>query len=296
MESIKGQLMNESLPSSASRGDPSSGASAWVKREAGRRLPRLRLLCFPFAGGVAGTYRSWGAALPPWVEVCPVELPGRGARIREPLFERLDALVSELTTAIAPLLDVPFAFYGHSLGAFVAFEASRELRSRGLPDPLLLAVAAARAPRQTVAWSRLRQLEDGPFADALLAMGGIDRTVLDTPELRDLVLPMVRADWTLIETREYREAPPLACPILALRGADDRQVQRSDLIGWGAETRADFEISHVPGPHLFVNDPTPELFALLSRHLRAVSGATHPTHPRLAARSTSWSSDGGIRT
>src|SRR5205085_9026436 len=107
----------------------------------------LRLLCLPYAGGAADIFRSWANVFPPTIEVCPIQLPGRGGRLLEPPFTNLSLLVETLTSELLPYLDKPFALFGHSMGAIIVFELARQLRSKKINEPLHLFVSAWRAPQ-----------------------------------------------------------------------------------------------------------------------------------------------------
>src|SRR5581483_6245374 len=153
----------------------------WIIRT--HSSPRLRLFCFPYAGGGASIYRTWPGKLPPTVEVCPIYLPGRENRIREKLFTHISPLVQALEDALQPHLDRPFAFFGYSLGALVAFELTRHLRRNQLPSPEYLFMAAHRAPQHPQHDSAVHQLPDPEFIRAVHRLGGTPEAVLQHEEL-----------------------------------------------------------------------------------------------------------------
>lgn len=221
----------------------------WVGVREARPDARLRLFCFPFAGGSASAYRSWSTDLPREIEVYPVQLPGREARFTEPAFRRMAELAPVVTDALAPLLDRPFAFYGHSMGAILAFEVAHELRARGLAPPVALFPAAHQAP--TIP-------HQGAVSErADLELMAYVTKMSDTPQLREhpellrLILPTLRCDLALCDTYTYRPRGRLACAVTALGGIDDT-VSRAELDAWGAETDGPFDVALMPGGHFFL--------------------------------------------
>jgi medium-chain acyl-[acyl-carrier-protein] hydrolase len=230
-----------------------SGGS-WVLQFRRKTGPRLRLFCFPYAGGGAAVYRGWAEQVQPEVEVCSVRLPGREARLAEPPFTRAADLAQALAGALEPLLDVPFAFFGHSMGALAAFELARELRRRGGPLPARLLVSGARAPGRPDREPPVRELPDTEFvAEVRRRYDGIPGAVLDNPELVQLLLPCLRADFTLVETYRPVDEPPLACPISCYGGLDDHHVSREDLEAWRGQTSSAFTLRMFPGDHFFLH-------------------------------------------
>ncbi|MFF3914202.1 thioesterase II family protein [Streptomyces sp. NPDC001852] len=237
--------------------DPGLAAS-WLRGLGSRELTaRRRLFVFPHAGAGASSYRL-AAYLPDTVEVCTVQLPGRENRFTDPALTSMDEAVAALAPLIAEHTDQPYAFFGHSMGSLIAFETARQLRRLGtrLPDRLFLSGMRApglpdRDPRHT--------LPD----DELLATAEFDD--LDA-ELRELLLPMLRADLTLCETYTHRTEAPLPCPLTVLAGSDDDSVDEAELDGWREHTSADFELHLFPGaPHLYVRGAERQLAETITR-------------------------------
>lgn len=227
------------------RGNP------WLPALGRRPGARLRLFTLPYGGGGTTPFREWQALLPADVEVCPVLLPGREARIGEPAFDRLPPLVAALGDALAPALDVPFAFFGHSVGALVAFELARALRRRGALPPMHLFVSAHPAP-QLPELSRRHDLPEDQLIAELRQFQGTPAEVLDHPELMRLVLPTLRRDFAVAETYEYRAEPPLDCPLTAFGGLADPRADRAALLPWQEQTCARFKLRMFPGGHFFL--------------------------------------------
>lgn len=242
--------------------------STWVFRLRRQSPPRLRLFCFPYAGGSAAVYRGWPNALPPEIEVCAVRLPGREARLAEPSFTRADDLVPAVAEALEPLLDLPYALFGHSMGAVAAFELARELRRRGRALPVKLLLSGARAPERPNPDPPLSHLSDEDFlAEVHRRYDAIPGAVLENPELLQLLLPCLRADFAVFESYSYREEPPLDCPIAAYGGLDDPRVSGDDVTAWSRHTTGPFSVRMFPGDHFFIHGAEPAVQRAVSEEL-----------------------------
>jgi medium-chain acyl-[acyl-carrier-protein] hydrolase len=236
-------------------------------RARGDAATRVRLFCLPYAGGGASMFREWPAALPTAIDVCPVRLPGREDRMAERSHTSLAALIDEVADAVGPFADRPFALFGHSMGALVAFELARELRRRGAA-PRWLFVSGCRAPHRQTS-SGLSGLPDERFVDGLnQKYGGIPDAILNEPELLEFFLPIVRADLSLVDGYRHREEQPLDCPISGFGGAADPNVGHDDLVAWREHTAARFEYEVLPGGHFFVRDSSAALRRRIEERLR----------------------------
>ncbi|MET0622005.1 MAG: alpha/beta fold hydrolase [Pyrinomonadaceae bacterium] len=221
-----------------------------------RRNPRaaLRLFCFPYAGGGTPIYRAWPELLPPQYEVHAVQLPGRGNRLGEPAYTSVEPMVEALAEAITPYLDRPFAFFGHSMGATISFELARLLEARGRGLPARLFVSGRSAPQLPRERELTYDLPEPEFISHVRSLNGTPAEVLEHPELMELMMPLLRADFSVVETYEYRTGPPLGCPITAFAGADDVEVNTERVAAWGEQTSADFNLQIMPGGHFFLLD------------------------------------------
>lgn len=225
----------------------------WVSCPNPRPYARWRLFCFPYAGSSARLYQDWAFKLPAQVEVCAIELPGRGRRMSEASLFDLTTLVQRLGSRFTPWLDKPFGFWGHSLGALVAFELARWLRSNNQREPQHLWVSAARAPQLAMTAQPLHALPRAELMAELRRYNGTPTAVLENAELMELMLPILRADFALLETYYYQVQPPLACSVTALWGDQDLIVSLDEILPWQVHTQGAFSVERLPGDHFFVH-------------------------------------------
>ncbi len=222
----------------------------WLRRPPRTTPADARLFCFHHAGGAASFYREWPDLVPPGIEPVAVQLPGRADRLREPPFEAMGPLVDALVPVLDPLLDRPFGLFGLSMGAYVAWALAHRLRERARPLPVLLCVASAAEPGwpgDRVDWAALA-------ADPTGFLGGIGGTppeLLADPGLVDFLLPILRADLTVLDTLRLDPTEPLDLPIRAFAGTDDAEGEPGRMAGWCRRTRGRFALDVVSGGHFF---------------------------------------------
>lgn len=229
---------------------------------------RLRLFCFPYAGGNAVIYRQWQASLPESVEVCPVQIPGRGKRIQERPFDHFQPLVEAAARALRPFFDRPFAFMGHSMGGLISFELTRQLRRESNLMPTHLFISGRRAPQVPNREAPTYDLPEQEFLDAVRRLEGTPLEVLQQPELMQLMLPLLRADFAVCETYAYTAEPPLDCPISVFGGLQDREIGQRQLEAWAEQSTAATQVRMLPGDHFFINSQRPLLLRALSHDLQ----------------------------
>jgi medium-chain acyl-[acyl-carrier-protein] hydrolase len=235
----------------------------WIACPRPRARARVRLFCFPFAGGGTVIYHAWPDYLPEWIEVWAVRLPGRENRIAEPLRGRISDVIPELAEGLFPLLTSPFAFFGHSLGALLGFETARYLKKNDRPEPCHLFVSGRIAPQIPHESRNMHRLSDPEFIQELRRLKGTPEAVLNNPELMEIFLPILRADFEMEETYIYPPAPPLDCPISAFGGLADSLADEENLRSWKDQTRSRFGIHMMAGGHFFINENP----VILLRHL-----------------------------
>ncbi|NJO48502.1 MAG: thioesterase [Leptolyngbyaceae cyanobacterium RM2_2_4] len=226
-------------------------STAWVTCPTPKPDAHLRLFCFPYAGGSSLNFRSWADHLPATVELCPIELPGRGPRMQEKPFTQLQPLIQAIAPALIPYLDKSFAFFGHSMGALVSFELAHLLRKDFGCSPSHLFVSGRRAPQLPDPDPPIHTLPDAEFIEELRRLNGTPEAVLQHDELMQLLLPTLRADFAVLETYRYTPAPPFDCPITAFGGLQDQDVGSEPLGAWREQTCADFSLHLFPGDHFF---------------------------------------------
>jgi medium-chain acyl-[acyl-carrier-protein] hydrolase len=228
---------------------------------------RLRLFLLPYAGGGTVPFRRWVAALPPGVETWLVNLPGREKRFREKPFDRMGPLVAALIPALGPLLDRPFALFGHSMGAMIAYDLARELRRRGLPMPAHLLVSGRGAPEETSGIGTLYDLPEAELMDQLRKLGGTPREVLENKDLMSIFLPILRADFAVVDTYVWTPEPPLDCPITAFGGDADPAWPGQRMDRWRNHTTGAFHLHLLPGDHFFLHSSEALLLRQMSEAL-----------------------------
>lgn len=236
----------------------------WIVRAQPRPAARLRLLCLPHAGGGAAAYHDWSAALPGDVEVCAVRPPGRESRLGERPIAELAPLLDALAGAVRPLLDRPVALFGHSLGALVAFELARQLQREGAP-PRHLFVSGRQPPNVRTASPPIHHLPDAAFLAELYRLNGVPAGV--SPELLEMMLPALRADFAVDEGYVYRDEAPLRCPLTAFGGTDDALVAEEQVAAWRPHTRGRFAARMFPGDHFFPRSARDALLAAVAAGL-----------------------------
>lgn len=242
--------------------------ASWVSCPRPDPAARVRLFCLPYAGGGGSIYRNWPGKLAGAAEVCPILLPGREARFRERPHTRMQSLAASIAEGIGSHLDKPFALFGHSMGALIAFELARCIRrDRGL-SPVCLFVSGARPPHAVWTESPVHSLPDGEFLDCLHERyHAIPAAVRENRELAEIVLPALRADFEVLETYRCEDGGRLDCPIVAYGGTGDDTVTGEERESWGRYTAKGFRSRVLPGDHFFLRSAETELLADLSGHL-----------------------------
>ncbi len=233
---------------------PETAGDPWIAYRKPRPQARLRLLCFPYAGGGALAYREWTAKMPPEIEVLPVQLPGRERRMREPPYTRVGPLVEAAVRSLAPYLDRPFAIFGHSMGALIGYEVAQRLGHEHGLEPVCLLASARSSPEQPPDPDEYYKLSDPELKERLREMNGTPHEVLEHPELMELMLPLLRADFELNDNYQPPAYPPLQCPVTVFGGTEDPEVSRQQLEAWSEVTAGPFELRMFDGDHFFLHD------------------------------------------
>jgi medium-chain acyl-[acyl-carrier-protein] hydrolase len=236
---------------------------SWFPFRQANPQARLRLFCFPYAGGGASIYNTWSAALPPTVELVSVQPPGRERRILEKPVHDISRLVEALEPEMRPLLDKPFVLMGYSMGTRIALALTQRWQARGEPLPLGLMVAAGGAPH--VQRMSRGNLNDKDFIELLRAYEGTPAELFAHKELMEMVLPTLRADFALADS--VLPATPVRVPIVAYGGLEDSHVSIADLERWRELTTGEFRARHFAGKHFFLRTERVPLLEALREDL-----------------------------
>jgi medium-chain acyl-[acyl-carrier-protein] hydrolase len=242
--------------------------SKWLAFHRPKPLARLSLFCFPYAGSGPVLFQPWAQRLPDAIDVCAVQLPGHGKRLAESRFTSIGPLVEAVAEGLRPHLDRPFAFFGHSMGALVAFELALLLRRERREQPLHVFVSGCKAPQLPLTKPPFYNLPAAEFVEELRALNGTPPEVLEHPELMELMLPIIRDDFTVCQTYSYSSRPPLDCAITAFGGLQDPDVSQEEVSAWRDQTASKFSMWMFPGNHFFIQDAFPQVLEIISRLLK----------------------------
>ena len=231
-------------------------------------MTQLTLLCLPYSGASAMVYSRWRRKLPSWLQVQPVELPGRGARFDEPLQTDMGPLALQLARELRPTLQAPYALFGHSLGALLACELAHALRELGCPQPLALFASGTAAPTMRADYDRdfATPKTDAELIDQLRTLNGTSEEILANEELMALTLPVLRADFLLCGRFQPRLRAPLDCPVHVLGGTTDKATTEQ-LMGWRRETSGSFSLDMLAGGHFFIHEHEARVLRLIKDQL-----------------------------
>ena len=256
-----------------------SGSGRWFRGY--RRVPGgVPLFCFPHAGGAASYFHPWSASLAPGVEVLAVQYPGREDRTAEPCVTNIPDLADQIQAALGPWLPGRFAFFGHSMGAILAFEVARRMAREEGRGPAHLFVSGRAAPprhRRT----NLHRAGDPAFIAELRALGGTDPRILQDREVLELILPAIRGDYTASETYQFAPGPPLSCDITAMIGDHDARSTVAEMAAWSVHTTGAFDLRVYPGGHFYLDDDRARVLAEISSSLAgSIAGPSRITRIR----------------
>jgi medium-chain acyl-[acyl-carrier-protein] hydrolase len=248
-----------------------------------------RLYCLPHAGGGTAGYALWGRELAPDIEVTAICPPGRERHLMAPPHQAMAPLVNDLVAVVTPRLQAPYAFFGHSLGALVAFELARALWRRGR-GPAYLFVSASRAPHTPPDVPRqypgLAQMGDGELARVMVGNGGFSPELGREPGMLGLIMPALRADLGIAASYQAVVGKPLPCPITAFGGLDDHGVRSEKLDGWRAVTSGTFTRRLLPGDHFYLKDQRPLVLEAIQHDL--AGARPRPDAPDLGEEDQAW--------
>lgn len=249
-------------------------ATPWIVRRSPRDRAAFRLFLLPHAGAGSVLYRDWSADFPDSIDVCAIEPPGRFPRRKERSIDDVFEFARALRPALDPYLDVPFAIFGYSLGALMAFEVAREIRRHRKLEPVHLFAAAQKAPHMPY---RMRAISREPKLSFVREIeeryGALEPLVKEDPETLDMVVEIMRADLGMLENYRYLEEEPFRCPMIAIGGKDDLGVFPEELEGWRIHTKGAFRAHWCPGSHFFLRNHGHELRRLVRDAMQPPLGA-----------------------
>ncbi len=237
----------------------------WLRRFNPAERARVRLICFPHAGGSASFYFPLSQSMPPSVDVVGIQYPGRQDRRHEKPVDDIGELADRIVAELEPWTDLPVALFGHSLGATLAFEVARRLE-RGGTVPAALFASGRRAPSRHRD-ERVHQGDDRELLAQLRKLNGTDAQVFGDEEVVRMILPALRSDYRAAETYRYRPGLRLNCPILALTGDTDAMATVEEVTAWGEHTTASFELRVFSGGHFFLTTHAAAVRDLISEQL-----------------------------
>lgn len=245
------------------------GSSPWISGICSTPEACVTLYCLPYAGGDVSIFKNWYNQLPSSIDVCPIKLPGRGTRIDEPAHTSISTLAAEIAKVIEMSSTRPYAVFGHSMGALLAFEAARIIRSNGGPMPFHLFVSGCAAPHVRRVQRTTYQLPNAEFIADIQRLNGTPAEFFNYSELVSLLLPMLRADFQACQTYVYHPQEILDVDITVLGGERDLEVSASQLCAWRDLTGGRVRVETVPGDHFFLHHFERHLLAVVSAQLDA---------------------------
>lgn len=249
------------------RGEDIRMTHRWIAHYTPKPAAAIRLFCFPYAGGRASIYYTWAQKLPDFIDVVPIELPGHGTRLNEPLYNSLQRLATEAGDALASLFDLPFALFGHSMGALLSFELAHYVRNEYDARAQHLFLSASRAPHIQNPQLKVHTYPDDVFLEQIRRLEGTPATVLDEPELVDLILPILRADFAVCDAYDCTRDQPLPCEMTVFGGVQDPMVKRDHLAAWEEYCDGTFTLRMFPGGHFFVQSAESTILRYIAKSL-----------------------------
>jgi surfactin synthase thioesterase subunit len=242
----------------------------WIRRFHHEPNSRVTLVCFPHAGGSASFFYPVSDAMQSTVQVVALQYPGRQDRRQEKPLTTVADLADASFTALRPLMDRPLAFFGHSMGATLAFEVALRMKTELLTGPVTLFASGRRAPSKHRV-ETVHQRDDEGIVTELKNLSGTDSRILGDLELLRMILPAIRSDYTAAETYRYQPGPKLECPVIGLVGDSDPKVTLDEARAWGEHTTGGFELRTFPGGHFYLAQHQRAVINLISDQLLALS-------------------------
>ncbi len=232
-------------------------------------MPTVNLFCLPYAGGSASIYNHWCKYLDPRIKLTPLEMAGRGSRISEPFYQSIpEAIADLLLRNQAELRSDPYALFGHSMGSWLAFELAHHLKANGYPQPVQLFLSGRYPPQFRKTERIYHTMSDSEVRNGLLRMGGTPPELLDCPEWWNLFIPVLRADYKILDTYHFEaNRAPLQTSIVGFTGNDDDITNASQMARWQELTTGDCQVYTFEGAHFFIHTQTAGIAKIINEKL-----------------------------
>ncbi len=229
---------------------------------------RVKLFCLPYAGGSANIYNKWSTELSESIELCPIELAGRGRRITERPYDNLEEAVDDIYNIISKEIETnDYAIFGHSMGAFLGYELIQKIKAKGQKGPIHTFFSGRRPPGVPKKTKLFCEMSPAEFEEAVLALGGTPPEFFEYPELKRIFIPLLRSDFSISETVVDRpQIMPLPCNISVLLG-ETEGISPEVAAGWHAHTMQECDINYIPGGHFFLLDQHKAVIEIVNEKL-----------------------------
>ncbi|WP_197258350.1 thioesterase II family protein [Paenibacillus dendritiformis] len=257
-----------------------------VVNETAETERRMKIYCFPYAGGSASVFSKWKEIQGDWVEIVPVELPGRGVRFTEELCDRMDQLIDDLYSRLEQgFIEDDYMLFGHSMGSWIVYYLTHRIVQLGIRSPKHLFLSGKEAPHLNKGDSISYTMKDDEFAKKIYHLGGTPLEFLENEELRDVFIPILKNDYKLVQTCQYVEpAKPFACGITIFNGKED-ELTEEDINEWSRYTSQEFQVHHFNGGHFFIHEyaqPILQTMISVAKKKERVKGLKKWADPNLA--------------
>ena len=240
----------------------------WIQYQKTSDDPSMRIFCFPYAGGSALFYARWFRYLDENAEVFPIQLPGRESRIDEPLLRVMSVVINKIVEEISPYMTENTAFLGHSMGSMIAYEVARTLSERNMPMPKHIFLSGAVPPDMIGECEKIHMLSDEQFCEKLKGYESITSELMKYPEFFKFFLPVIKADFELIETYRFDKKWKMPCPVTVFSGTEDPYVPENALAQWGRFCEQEPQIITYSGNHFFLKEHTAEICRVITDSMK----------------------------
>lgn len=228
-------------------------------------MDKITLFCLPYAGGSAIIYNKWKKYINNCIEIVPVELAGRGKRLNEQLYDKIEDAVDDAYEIIKSNINGHglYGLFGHSMGSIITYELAHRINTSNLPNPEYLFVSGRRPPHIEKNEKMIHALPDDEFTNEIIEMGGTPKEIFENKAMLELFLPILRKDFRIVENYKYLKKPPLDIEIIAFYG-DEEEIDDSEVKEWIIHTNKRCRIFKINGDHFFINAKTKEVVNIIN--------------------------------